>query len=57
MPIRTATLARQIEKNGARLHQAMLMRAHSQGMEHEASDAEKGLLEERAQLKEARSQR
>jgi hypothetical protein len=57
MPIRTASLSKQIEKNGARLHLAMMSRAHSRGTEQEASDVEQALLEERRLLKEAQANR
>jgi len=57
MPIRTATLSKQIQKNGAKLHLAMLSRVHSQGADHEVSEAEQALLEERRALKEAAAQR
>jgi hypothetical protein len=57
MPIRTATLSKQIQKNGAKLHVAMLARVHSQGADHEASETEQALLEERRSLKEAAEQR
>ena len=57
MPIRTASLAHQIQKNGARLHLAMASRVHSQGADHPASEEEQALLEERRLLKEAQAQR
>ena len=57
MPIRTASLNKQIEKNGARLHQAMLRRVRTHGTEHAASEAEQALLDERRQLKQARAER
>lgn len=57
MPIRTASLTHQIQKNGARLHLAMASRAHSQGADMPASAHELTLLEERRSLKEARAQR
>lgn len=57
MPIRTASLSKQIEKNGAKLHLAMMSRAHSRGADQEASDIEQGLLEERKLLKQAQADR
>ena len=51
MPIRTASLSRQLHKNGQRLHSAMASRAFSQGAETPAGDAEVALREERAALK------
>ena len=57
MPIRTASLSKQIHKNGARLHQAMLARIHSLGADHAASEAETALQEERRLLKEAKVKR
>jgi len=57
MPIRTATLARQIRKNGARLHLAMMARIHSHGADQPPSAQETALLEKRRSLKEARAQR
>ena len=57
MPIRTASLTHQIQKNGARLHLAMAIRAHSQGAEQPASEHEQALLDERRLLKEAKAKR
>ena len=57
MPIRTASLTHQIQKNGARLHVAMAIRLHSQGADQPASEHEQALLEERRLLKEANAQR
>jgi hypothetical protein len=57
MPIRTASLTHQIQKNGARLHLAMMIRTHSQGAAQPASEDEQSLLEDRRLLKEARAQR
>ena len=57
MPIRTASLSKQIKKNGARLHLAMQSRVHARGVDHEASEAEQSLLNERRSLKEAAAQR
>jgi hypothetical protein len=55
MPIRTASLNKQIHKNGLRLHQAIESRVHSEGAEHTASEHEKALLDERRFLKEAKA--
>ncbi len=57
MPIRTASLRHQIEKNGARLHLAMASRAHSQGAAQPASEHEQALLDERRLLKDAQAKR
>ncbi|MDQ6639220.1 MAG: hypothetical protein M3Z15_06090 [Pseudomonadota bacterium] len=57
MPIRIASLARQLHKNGQRLHLAMASRAFSQGAKEPASENEKALREERRTLKEAQAQR
>ena len=57
MPIRTASLHRQIEKNGQKLHQAMLSRIHSHGADDSPSDQEQALMEERRILKEAQATR
>jgi hypothetical protein len=57
MPIRTASLNRRIEKNGDALHRAMLIRVHSLGADHEPSEAEQALLEERRHLKEEKAKR
>jgi hypothetical protein len=57
MTIRIASLARRIEKNGAMLHQAMVERIHSLGADHEPSEAEQALAEERRLLKEERTNR
>lgn len=57
MPIRTATLTNQIQKNGARLHLAMVSRAHSQGADAAPSEHEQALLDERRSLKEAKALR
>jgi hypothetical protein len=57
MPIRIATLARRIDKNGAMLHLAMEERIHALGADHEPSEAEQALIEERRLLKEERRNR
>jgi len=57
MPIRTASLTPQIQRNGVRLHLAIASRAYSRGADQPASAQEKALLEERRSLKEARTQR
>ena len=57
MPIRTATLRHQLEKNGARLHVAMAARAQSRGADQPPSEQEQALLDERHALKEARAKR
>jgi hypothetical protein len=57
MPIRTATVHHKLEKNGAKLHQAMLARIHSQGADSAPSEAEQALMEERQHLKDERERR
>ncbi len=57
MTIRIASLSKQIQKNGAKLHLAMLSRAHSQGPDHEPSESERALADERRRLKEAQAGR
>ena len=57
MPIRIASLARQLHKNGQRLHAAMASRAFSQGPEQPASEQEDALREERNALKAAQADR
>ena len=47
MPIRIASLTHRIAKNGAMLHQATMDRVHSLGADHEPSEAEQALAEER----------
>jgi hypothetical protein len=57
MTIRIASLSKQIQKTGARLHLAMLSRVHSQGLDHEPSETERALADERRRLKEAQAER
>jgi len=57
MPIRTASLNRRIEKNGAMLHRAMVERLHSHGADQPPSDAERALAEERRLIKEEKAKR
>ena len=57
MPIRIASLSRQLHKNGQRLHLAMASRAFSKGPEHPAADAEQVLRDERDALKAEQSVR
>jgi len=57
MPIRIASLSRRIAKNGEMLHDAMMERIHSLGAEHEPSEAEQALSEERRALKEEQAKR
>jgi hypothetical protein len=57
MPIRIASLSRRIAKNGALLHLAMTERIHSLGEDHEPSEAEQALAEERSALKQERTRR
>ncbi|MGJ7506152.1 hypothetical protein [Variovorax sp. GT1P44] len=57
MPIRIASLTHRIAKNGAMLHKATMDRVHSVGTDHEPSEAEQTLAEERRLLKEERAKR
>ena len=57
MPVRFASLSRQLHKNGQRLHFAMASRAFSQGPEQPADEAEQALRGERRRLKEQQKQR
>ena len=57
MPIRTASLNPQIHKIGAKIHLAMLTRAHSHGADEPLSEREQALLDERQLLKEANAKR
>lgn len=54
MPVRTASLTKRIAANGQALHRAIERRIVSFGAEHEPSEAESALIEERRQLKEQR---
>jgi septal ring factor EnvC (AmiA/AmiB activator) len=54
MPVRTASLSNRIAANGQALHRAMMRRIASYGPDHEPSEAESALLEERRLLKEQR---
>jgi hypothetical protein len=57
MPIRISSLTKRIADNGAMLHQARMDRIHAQGADHEPSDAEQALAEERRLLKEEQARR
>lgn len=57
MPIRTASLASRLNRNGARLHLAMAAQARSSGADPRAADELKALLDERRALKEDRDRR
>jgi len=57
MPIRISSMAKRLETNGAQLHQARMERVHAQGADHEPSEAEQALTEERRLLKEERAKR
>ena len=57
MPIRIASLSRQLHKNGQRLHVAMMSRAFSHGNDPAPSEQEKALREERSALKAAQAER
>jgi hypothetical protein len=54
MPIRTASMNKRISANGQALHRAMMSRTASYGADHEPSEAEAALIEERRLLKEER---
>ena len=58
MPIRTASLARQLQKNGARLHLAMISHARSSpGADAKTSAPVQALIDERRALKEDQAKR
>ncbi len=57
MPIRIASLTHRIARNGAMLHKATMDRVHSLGADHEPSETEQALAEERRLLKEERAKR
>lgn len=57
MPIRIASLTRRISANGQALHRAMMSRMEGYGADHEPSEAELALIEERQLLKEERDKR
>jgi len=57
MPIRIASLSRRIANNGAMLHRAILERLDSQVADHEPSEAEQALTQDRRLLKQERAKR
>jgi hypothetical protein len=57
MPIRLASLSRQLHRNGQRLHLAMASRAFSKGPEHPAAELEQALRDERDALKAEQKKR
>ena len=57
MPVRNALLKNRISANGQALHRAMMSRTETYGADHEPSEAELALLEERRLLKEERDKR
>jgi hypothetical protein len=57
MPIRTASFSKRISANGQALHRAMMSRIAAFGADHEPSEAESILIEERRLLKEERDKR
>ena len=57
MPVRFASLSRQLHSNGQRLHFAMANRTFSQGPEQPADEVEQAMREERRRLKEQQKQR
>lgn len=57
MPIRIASLTDRISANGQALHRAMMSRIEAYGTDHDPSEAELALIEERRLLKEERDKR
>ncbi len=57
MPIRIASLTERISANGQALHRAMMSRIETFGADHEPSEAERALIEERRLLKGERDKR
>ncbi len=57
MPVRTATINKRISANGQALHRAMMNRMETYGTDHEPSEAEAALIEERRLLKAEREKR
>jgi hypothetical protein len=57
MPLRTASINRRIEKNGAALHRAVMQRVYSRGEQSEPSEQERALAEEREHLKDEKARR
>ena len=57
MPVRFASLSRQLQRNGQRLHLVIASRAFLQGAEQPADETEEALREERRRLKEQQKQR
>jgi hypothetical protein len=57
MPIRIASLTERISANGQALHRATMSRIETYGADHQPSDVEVALLEERRLLKEERDRR
>jgi hypothetical protein len=57
MPIRISSLTKRIAANGAMLHQATAGRIRVHGADHDPSDVEQALTEERRLLKEERAKR
>jgi len=57
MPIRTASLTHRISANGQALHRAMMSRMETLGADHDPSEEEQALIDERRLLKEERDKR
>ena len=57
MPLRHASMHHQLQRNGMRLHAAMMSRIQSHGADDPPSEEELELMEERRQLKAARDER
>jgi hypothetical protein len=57
MPLRIASLTKRISENGQKLHRAMMSRIEAHGADHEPSEAELALIDERKALKDERDKR
>ena len=57
MPIRIASLTPRISANGQALHRAMMSRMETLGTDHDPSEEEQALIDERRLLKEERDKR
>jgi hypothetical protein len=57
MPVRIASLTKRISENGQLLHRAMMSRLEAHGADHEPSEDERALIEERKALKDERDRR
>ena len=57
MPLRTTSLNKRLQKNGIRLHAAMLSRIRIRGSDEPPSELEQSLLTERHALKKSEAKR